>query len=92
MINGGLGLQLAGNVRRRTYVAYGVVAGVIWLLWVLASAFGSWKRRRNVPATTRRTKATSSNGSSPVRDGGIPQRNRAARQADIEEDKGPTYA
>jgi len=67
MINGGLGLQLAGNVRRRIYIAYGVVAGVIWLVWMLTAIFGEWRRSRNVPTTTRRTKRES-NTSSPSRD------------------------
>lgn len=32
-INGGLGLQLAGQ-STGAYAAYGVVAGVLWLAWV----------------------------------------------------------
>ena len=38
MINGGLGLKLSGNGTRGDYIAYGVVAGVIWLsylVWVV---------------------------------------------------------
>ncbi|KAF2398912.1 hypothetical protein EJ06DRAFT_463661, partial [Trichodelitschia bisporula] len=45
IINGGLGLRLAGN----TYggqIAYGVVAGVIWLVWMIAAVFGESKRAR----------------------------------------------
>ncbi|KAI6716341.1 hypothetical protein B2J93_6475 [Marssonina coronariae] len=33
IINGGLGLQLAGNTRHGE-IAYGVVAGAMWLLWM----------------------------------------------------------
>ncbi len=33
IINGGLGLQLSGNTTKGE-MAYGVVAGVIWLVWV----------------------------------------------------------
>jgi len=66
IINGGLGLQLAGNVRRRTYIAYGVVAGIIWLIWVLVAILSEWRRHQNVPAV-RRTKEHSSSGGSPTR-------------------------
>lgn len=50
MINGGLGLKLAGNARRGTIIAYGVVAGLIWLVWMLFACFGEVRRRRNAPA------------------------------------------
>ncbi|KAE8451879.1 hypothetical protein EG329_002720 [Mollisiaceae sp. DMI_Dod_QoI] len=33
IVNGGLGLQLSGNTVKGE-IAYGVVAGVMWLLWV----------------------------------------------------------
>ena len=32
IINGGLGLQLSGNTTNGE-IAYGVIAGVIWLVW-----------------------------------------------------------
>ncbi|KAF1979372.1 hypothetical protein BU23DRAFT_595257 [Bimuria novae-zelandiae CBS 107.79] len=44
IINGGLGLELAGNSRSGE-IAYGVIAGVIWLAWVAAIVIG--ERRRN---------------------------------------------
>jgi hypothetical protein len=50
MINGGLGLKLANNARRGTIIAYGVVAGLIWLVWMLFACLGETKRRRNAPA------------------------------------------
>ena len=33
IINAGLGLQLSGNTTKGE-IAYGVIAGVIWLVWV----------------------------------------------------------
>ena len=35
VINGGLGLMLSGNTVKGE-IAYGVVAGTIWLVWVAA--------------------------------------------------------
>ncbi|KAF1990177.1 hypothetical protein K402DRAFT_325745, partial [Aulographum hederae CBS 113979] len=46
IINGGLGLYIADN----TYsgkIAYGVVAAVFWLLWVLCAVYGEVKRARS---------------------------------------------
>ncbi|KAI0103233.1 hypothetical protein GGR51DRAFT_258262 [Nemania sp. FL0031] len=43
IINGGLGLALAGT-RGAPVVAYAVISGVMWLLWVLAALFGAYKR------------------------------------------------
>ncbi len=40
IINGGLGLQLSGNTTKGE-IAYGVVAGVMWLLWVVVSTTSS---------------------------------------------------
>jgi len=53
MINGGLGLLLASDAPDFTghapsqgqIVAYGVVAGIMWLLWVAAAVHGERKRR-----------------------------------------------
>ena len=33
IINGGLGLKLSGNTTKGK-IAYGVVAGIVWLLWM----------------------------------------------------------
>lgn len=71
IINGGLGLKLAGNVGRGTYIAYGVVAGFFWLSWMLAACFGAVRRKKNVPVANDRRKLErgSSGGSSPARRG-----------------------
>jgi hypothetical protein len=34
MINGGFGMQFVGNATRSQEIAYGVIAGAIWLGWV----------------------------------------------------------
>ena len=40
IINGGLGLRLAGNTTGGE-IAYGVVAGVIWLAWMGVAVWGT---------------------------------------------------
>ena len=42
IINGGLGLMLSGNTTKGE-IAYGVIAGVIWLTWVGVSAASSFR-------------------------------------------------
>jgi hypothetical protein len=49
MINGGLGLLLAGNSKDGA-IAYGVIAAVMWLVWVAAMVFGEIKRKKAVRA------------------------------------------
>jgi hypothetical protein len=50
IINGGLGLRLADNSRSGK-IAYGVVAGFMWLVWVAAMVIG--ERRRKAGQTTQ---------------------------------------
>jgi len=45
IINGGLGLKLANNTRSGE-IAYGVVAGLIWLVWMAAAVYGEIKKAR----------------------------------------------
>ncbi|KAG9190445.1 hypothetical protein G6011_08533 [Alternaria panax] len=45
IINGGLGLLLAGNSRDGE-IAYGVVAGVMWVTWVAAAVWGEMRRKK----------------------------------------------
>ncbi|KAF1844316.1 uncharacterized protein K460DRAFT_408606 [Cucurbitaria berberidis CBS 394.84] len=55
MINGGLGLLLASDApaftgfapSRGQVIAYGIIAGSMWLLWVAAAVFGETKRARS---------------------------------------------
>lgn len=45
IINGGLGLRLANNTKTGE-IAYGVVAGIIWLVWMVAAVYGEIKRKK----------------------------------------------
>jgi hypothetical protein len=47
MINGGLGLLLADNASRGEKIAYGVIAGFIWLLWMVIAVLGELSMARN---------------------------------------------
>lgn len=40
MINGGLGISLAGDVEDRYVIAYGVVAGVMGVLYIASAVYG----------------------------------------------------
>jgi hypothetical protein len=44
IINGGLGLKLAGG-SQSAKIAYGVCAGFMWMVWVVAIVIGERKRR-----------------------------------------------
>jgi hypothetical protein len=58
IINGGLGLKLADNSRSGK-IAYGVVAGFMWLAWVTASVIGERKRKAAIgSAAPHVTKST----------------------------------
>jgi hypothetical protein len=53
MINGGLGLLLASDApastgfapTRAQIIAYSIIAGIMWLLWVSAAVYGERKRK-----------------------------------------------
>lgn len=45
IINGGLGLKLAANTRNGE-IAYGVVAGVMWIVWMAVAVFGTLRKGR----------------------------------------------
>ncbi|KAL9085012.1 MAG: hypothetical protein Q9159_004917 [Coniocarpon cinnabarinum] len=47
IINGGLGLKLARNASTGQTAAYGVIAGVVWLVWLGAAMFGEWRKLRS---------------------------------------------
>ncbi|KAH9861239.1 hypothetical protein IAQ61_010976 [Plenodomus lingam] len=49
IINGGLGLRLADSMRmssRGGMIAYGVIAGLVWLVWAAAIVVGERRRKR----------------------------------------------
>lgn len=43
IINGGLGLRLSDNTKGGE-IAYGVIAGLLWILWLVVVVFGYAKR------------------------------------------------
>jgi hypothetical protein len=45
IVNGGLGLALAGATGAPV-IAYAIIAGVMWVLWLLAAGFGEYRRAR----------------------------------------------
>lgn len=49
IINGGLGLMLAGGPRD-WIIAYGVVAGLIWVIYITCAILGEARRKRAAPA------------------------------------------
>jgi hypothetical protein len=75
MINGGLGLLLASDApaftgvapSRGQIIAYGVIAGIMWLLWVSASVYG--ERKRSIPRQEALNKEVDTGSSRPYDDG-----------------------
>jgi hypothetical protein len=53
IINGGLGLKLAG-ASNQIKIAYAVVAAVMFVLWVLFSILSSFRRRRQTRRSSKR--------------------------------------
>lgn len=50
IINGGMGLRLADSMSmssRSGIIAYSVIAGFVWLVWVAASIIGERRRKRS---------------------------------------------
>jgi hypothetical protein len=64
MINGGLGMQLA-NSRRSSLAVYAVIAGIFWLMWMIAACFGEVRRMTTGRRNRGVNKGYISNGSSP---------------------------
>jgi heme/copper-type cytochrome/quinol oxidase subunit 2 len=49
IVNGGLGFRLADSMRmgsRSGMIAYAVVAGIVWSVWVAASVIGERRRKK----------------------------------------------
>lgn len=46
MINGGLGLRLADDASNGAYIAYGVIAAIVWVVWMAAAVWGEIQRLR----------------------------------------------
>ncbi len=43
IINSGLGLQLSHEKQKSTFIVYGVLAGVVWLIWMVTSVVAQLK-------------------------------------------------
>lgn len=53
MINGGLGMLLADDSTKGEQIAYGVIAGFIWLVFVAVSTSAALKERRRIPSNEK---------------------------------------
>jgi len=65
IINGGLGFLLANNTRSGP-IAYGVIAGIMWLIYVTSAIIGERKRAK-VPAGPPKYTESPPSGHSPSR-------------------------
>jgi len=64
IINGGLGFLLANNTRSGP-IAYGIIAGIMWLLYITSAIVGE-RRRAQVPAGPPKYTESPVGGHSPV--------------------------
>jgi len=62
MINGGLGLLLSSNGSRADYIAYGVIAAVIWLCYIMVVTFVQIRKRPEQLASKEDSPAMSEYG------------------------------
>jgi len=53
IINGGLGLMLAGNTVKGE-IAYGVIAGVIWVVWLAVVIWSSLRAKGSIGETGKK--------------------------------------
>lgn len=79
IINGGLGLWIARNTDVRIYTAYGVVAGLIWIIWMLVAVSADIKKNRNVSRADATAGSTSR--------GGVLRRRKGGNKEWVEEDE-----
>ena len=49
MVNGGLGIKLAGTASMGQKIAYGVLAGLMGVIYIAAIVFGELKRKKSTP-------------------------------------------
>ena len=66
MINGGLGLMLSQNTVKGE-IAYGVIAGLMWLTWMTVAVWGHLRAGRTSGETGEKALGQSDAGSSPDR-------------------------
>ena len=54
MLNGGLGLYISGNASGGQVMAYALLGGMVFVVWMIAALFGEIKKhRRDVPKRSR---------------------------------------
>lgn len=66
MINGGLGLMMSKNSVKGE-IAYGVIAGTMWLIWMAVAVWGHLKSKGTSGETGEKAMGHSDAGSSPDR-------------------------
>jgi hypothetical protein len=65
-VNGGLGFDLAKDQDNGTAkTAYIAIAAIVWVVWLAASIYGEWKRRR---ALANAPPKYTENATSPMRE------------------------
>ncbi|KAI1352362.1 hypothetical protein F5Y01DRAFT_304013 [Xylaria sp. FL0043] len=72
IINGGLGFALARRTSGAGVVAYSVVSGTLWLIWVLTAAFAEVRRGGDGNPRVKEKRASSSSSYMPAVRGGGP--------------------
>jgi hypothetical protein len=68
MVNGGLGIQLAGDASSGQKIAYAAVAAIMGLLYIGAAIFGEIKRSRKQPPNYEKTQRGQRRQSHQLRD------------------------
>lgn len=63
IINGGLGIRLAGDVSRGGKIAYAVIAAIMGLLYIAAVIVGERRRSRHAPPSYEKSQKATSPGS-----------------------------
>jgi hypothetical protein len=56
MVNGGLGLHISGNASGGQVMAYALIAGMVFVVWMIAALFGEIRRHRRDVVTKPKEK------------------------------------
>jgi sulfite exporter TauE/SafE len=72
IINGGLGMYVAGNATGIQLMAYALLATLVWVAWLAAACFGEWRKyRRDVPRKPRKGRRVRGSSESTEMRGGV---------------------
>jgi hypothetical protein len=72
IVNGGLGMYVAGNATGLQLMAYSLLATIVWVAWLGAACFGEFRRhRRDVPRRPRKNRRVRGESESPAMRGGV---------------------